>query len=65
MFHTAAEFIDFYGWETACTGRVLAALTPASLTHQKAGAGHPTLGDIAWHITTAPLYGSSYEQSIT
>ncbi|MBN2080763.1 DinB family protein [bacterium] len=55
MFHTADEFIDFYGWESACTGRVLAALTPAALTLAKAE-GHPTLGEIAWHIAAAPLY---------
>ena len=51
MIHTAEEFLADYGYESATTAKLLGALTDASLTQQKAD-GHPTLGDIAWHIAT-------------
>lgn len=51
MFHTAEEFLTSYGYESATTAKVLAALTDESLAQRKAE-GHPSLGDIAWHIAT-------------
>jgi len=57
MYHNAAEFLDMYGWEAECTGKVLGALTDESLGQKKAEAeGHPTLGGLAWHVATAPSY---------
>jgi uncharacterized damage-inducible protein DinB len=55
MYHDVKEFLQQYGWESDTTARVFAALTDESLSHSKAP-GHPTLGDIAWHIATAPSY---------
>jgi uncharacterized damage-inducible protein DinB len=57
MYHNAAEFLDMYGWEAECTGRVLGALTDESLDHHKATANsHRPLGNLAWHVATAPSY---------
>ena len=55
MFHSNQEFLDAYGWESECTARVLGALTDESLSQAKAE-GHMNLGEIAWHIATAPSY---------
>ena len=55
MYHTADEFLLFYVNESATTAKVLGTLTDASLALEKA-AGHNTVGDIAWHIATAPVY---------
>lgn len=57
MYHDANEFLNVYGMEANCTSRVLDALTDASMGQQKAaGEGHPTLGGLAWHVSTAPSY---------
>ena len=55
MFHTADEFLLLYGGESAATAKALAVLTDASLSLEKAP-GHNNLGDIAWHVATAPVY---------
>jgi uncharacterized damage-inducible protein DinB len=55
MFSDANAFLADYTWESASTAKVLGALTDASLAREKAP-DHNTLGDIAWHVATAPLY---------
>ena len=55
MFTKVQDFLEFYEGESAATAKVLGALTDESLSREKA-AGHNTVGDIAWHIATAPLY---------
>ena len=55
MFTDIKAFLEIYNWESASTARILGALTDASLTREKAP-DHNTLGDIAWHVATAPTY---------
>ena len=55
MYKAADEFLGQYGYESNTTTNVLKALTDASLSQAKAE-GHSTLGEIAWHIATAPAY---------
>ncbi len=49
MFRRLDDFLETYEHLSASTGKTLAALTDASLS-QSVGAGHRTLGHIAWHI---------------
>ncbi len=55
MYHDISEFLELYKWESSTTTKVLAALTDGSLSQAKAE-GHNNLGDIAWHVATAPAF---------
>lgn len=55
MYHEIGEFTEHYKWESDVTAKVLAALTDESLRQAKAE-GHNNLGDIAWHVATAPAF---------
>jgi uncharacterized damage-inducible protein DinB len=53
MYKNIQEFVEGYGWESGVTSTVLDNLTPASLSQKKAE-GHNTMGELAFHIATAP-----------
>jgi uncharacterized damage-inducible protein DinB len=55
MAFTSDDFLKVYGYESGGTANVLKNLTDASLKVAKAE-GHTTVGDIAWHIATAPAF---------
>ena len=55
MFSDIKAFLAIYGGESATTSKVLGVLTDESLSREKAPE-HNTLGDIAWHLATAPYY---------
>ena len=55
MYHDISEFTEQYKWESDTTAKVLAALTDESLSQAKAE-GHNNLGDIAWHVASAPAF---------
>ncbi len=52
MFHSIRQFSKLWSRESGETARVLAALTDESL-EQSVAPGHRSLGEIAWHLTTA------------
>lgn len=53
MFTAVRHFLNTWRHESASTARVFAELTDASLA-QRVAPGHRTLGELAWHIVTAP-----------
>jgi uncharacterized damage-inducible protein DinB len=55
MYKMAEDFLAQYAFESLTTAGVLNALTDASLSQAKM-TGHSTLGEIAWHVATAPCY---------
>jgi uncharacterized damage-inducible protein DinB len=52
MYHTITEFLDDWLDEAEATGRLLNALTDASLG-QRVSSLDRSLGEIAWHLTTS------------
>lgn len=56
MITNAQSFLGAYGFESQTTSNVLGALTDAVLAQDKAPGHNMTVGDIAWHIATAPVY---------
>ncbi|MCB1218028.1 DinB family protein [bacterium] len=54
MYRNMQEFVEGYGWESAVTAKLFANLTPESLSQQKAPGHDVTLGELAYHIATAP-----------
>jgi uncharacterized damage-inducible protein DinB len=55
MYRTMEDFREDYAYEREATGKILAALTDASLG-QRVSAGGRTLGQLAWHVV-----GTLYE----
>lgn len=53
MYRNPQEFVESYGWESGVTASLFDNLTPESLSLRKAE-GHNTLGELAFHIATAP-----------
>lgn len=56
MITNAQSFLGAYGFESQTTSNVLGALTDSVLAQDKAPGHNMTVGDIAWHIATAPVY---------
>lgn len=52
MFTSVGHFSELWNQESSQTARLLDALTDKSL-QQPVAEGHRTLGEIAWHLTTA------------
>ncbi len=54
--YTAEAFLATYGYESDITARVFGALTDESLTFGDGEGALRGIGDIAWHIATAPAF---------
>lgn len=56
MYRSVEEFRKDYGYERGTTEKVLAALTPESLSVCKAADDPMSICDIAWHVATVAPY---------
>jgi uncharacterized damage-inducible protein DinB len=60
MYRNLDDFLSAYTHESSTTQRVLEALSDETLKHEKA-AGDTSIGELAWHIATAPGYMLAHE----